>query len=308
MIPKYDEILIPVLRELKSGNVIRPKDLETSLADYFQLTEEEIEAVYPSGNGRWPIFLDRIRWAFTYLFIAELIERPQKGNYKISKKGLTMLTTSTEDRIKSFVKKTVDEKTSKKTSKSKEEAGKELKDERTPEEELTDSYERIKQNIQSQILTTILSKKPEEFERLVVMLLQVMGYSGESKDSAIVTKLSNDGGIDGIIKEDVLGFNNISIQAKRYALRNNVGRTDVQSFVGAVAATPSKKGVFITTSDYTKGAIDYVESLNGSPIIVLINGQQLTEYIYDYGLGLQTEKVLRVMKMDMDYWDAMDDV
>ena len=179
-------------------------------------------------------------------------------------------------------------------------------DERTPEEELADSYDRIKQNVQSQILTTILSKKPQEFERLVVKLLQAMGYGGEVKNSGIVTKLSNDGGIDGIIKEDILGFNHISIQAKRYALDNNVQRHEVQSFVGAVAGTPSKKGVFITTSDYTKGAMEYVESLNGSPTIILINGQQLTEYIYDYGLGLQTEKVLKVMKMDMDYWDAMD--
>jgi len=108
------------------------------------------------------------------------------------------------------------------------------------------------------------------------------------------------------VVQDILGFNHISIQAKRYALDNNVARTEVQGFVGAVAGTPSKKGIFITTSDYTKGAMDYVESLNGSPTIILMNGQQLAEYIYDYGLGLQTEKVFKVMKMDMDYWDAMD--
>ena len=128
-----------------------------------------------------------------------------------------------------------------------------------------------------------------------------MGYGGEVKNSGVVTKLSNDGGIDGIIKEDTLGFNHISIQAKRYALNNNVGRDEVQSFVGAVAGTPSKKGVIITTSDFTKGAIEYVGSLNGTPTIILINGHQLTEYIYDLGLGLQTEKVFKVMKMDMDY-------
>ena len=171
---------------------------------------------------------------------------------------------------------------------------------------MADSYNRIKQNVQSQILTTILSKQPQEFERLVVKLLQAMGYGGEIKNSGVVTKLTNDGGIDGFIKEDILGFNHISIQAKRYAIDNNVQRHEVQSFVGAVAGTPSKKGVSITTSDYTKGAMEYVESLNGTPTIILINGQQLTEYIYDYGLGLQTEKVLKVMKMDMDYWDAMD--
>ena len=177
----------------------------------------------------------------------------------------------------------------------------------TPQEGLYESYENIKKSIQADILATILSKKPQAFERIVVELLQVMGYGGEIKDAGFVTKLSNDGGIDGIIKEDVLGFNHISIQAKRYAANNHVGRNEVQAFVGAVAGTPSKKGVFITTSDFTKGAIDYVESLNGTPTVILINGEQLTKYLYECGLGLQEERVFKVMKLDRDFWDAMDD-
>ncbi len=305
MIPQFDEIRIQALKELSTGGVMRAKELRIPLAKHFGLTEEEMNAWYPSGNGE--VFLDRISWALSYLFIAGLVEKPQRGDYKISEKGLSMLSSCTEEQINEFIKVTVNAKTPKKNSKNKKIVSSyvENDDERTPEEELADSYDRIKQNVQSQILTTILSKQPQEFERLVVKLLQAMGYGGEIKNSGIVTKLSNDGGIDVIIKEDILGFNHISIQAKRYALDNNVGRNEVQSFVGAVAGTPSKKGVFITTSDYTKGAMEYVESLNGSPTIILINGQQLTEYIYDYGLGLQTEKVLKVMKMDTDYWDAM---
>ncbi len=308
MIPQFDEIRIQALKELSTGVVMRAKELRIPLAKHFGLTEEEMNTWYPSGNGE--IFLDRISWALSYLFIAGLVEKPQRGDYKISEKGLSMLSSCTEKQINEFIKVTVNAKTPKKGSKNKDinntSSHVENDDERTPEEELADSYDRIKQNVQSQILTTILSKQPQEFERLVVKLLQAMGYGGEVKNSGIVTKLSNDGGIDGIIKEDILGFNHISIQAKRYAIGNNVQRHEVQSFVGAVAGTPSKKGVFITTSDYTKGAMEYVESLNGSPTIILINGQQLTEYIYDYGLGLQTEKVLKVMKMDTDYWDAMD--
>lgn len=306
MIPQFDEIRIQALKELSTGVVMRARELRIPLAKHFHLTEEEMNAWYPSENGE--IFLDRISWALSYLFIAGLVEKPQRGDYKISEKGLSMLSSCTDAQINEFIKETVNTKTPKKTSKNKKivSCSVENDDARTPEEELTDSYDRIKQNVQSQILTTILSKQPREFERLVVELLQAMGYGGEVKNSSIVTKLSNDGGIDGIIKEDILGFNHISIQAKRYALDNNVGRNEVQSFVGAVAGTPSKKGVFITTSDYTKGAMEYVESLNGSPTIILINGQQLTEFIYDYGLGMQTEKVLKVMKMDMDYWDAMD--
>ncbi len=309
MIPQFEEIRIQALKVLSTGVVMRAKDLRIPLAKHFNLTKEEMNAWYPSGNGE--IFLDRISWALSYLFIAGLVEKPKRGDYKISAKGMEMLSACTDGEINEFVKTAVNAKTPKKSSKHK--GGTIVpsvsasSDEVTPQEGLDDSYNNIKQSIQSEILTTILSKKPQEFEKLVVKLLQAMGYGGEVKNSGVVTKLSNDGGIDGIIKEDVLGFNHISIQAKRYAIENNVGRSEVQSFVGAVAGTPSKKGVFITTSDFTKGAMGYVDSLNGTPTIILINGHQLTEYIYDYGLGLQTEKVFKVMKMDMDYWDAMDD-
>ena len=308
MIPQFEEIRLQALRELSSGAVMRTKELRDPLAKYFQLTEDEINAWYPSGNGN--IFLDRISWALSYLFIAGLVEKPKRGDYKISLKGREMLSNSTDEQITIYVKNAVLANSSKKIVKSNgcdPMANKSVSEEHTPQENLDNSYNNIKKSISSEILATILSKKPYEFERLVVKLLQMMGYGGEVKNSGIVTKLTNDGGIDGIIKEDILGFNHISIQAKRYAEHNNVGRKEIQSFVGAVAGTSSKKGVFITTSDYTKEAIDYVESLNGSPTIILINGQQLTEYMYDCGLGLQTEKVLKVMKMDMDYWDSMDD-
>lgn len=308
MIPQFEEIRLQALRELSSGAVMRTRELRDPLAKHFQLTKDEINAWYPSGNGN--IFLDRISWALSYLFIAGLVEKPKRGDYKISLKGLEMLSNNTDEQITNYVKNAVLANASKKIVKSKGDAptvNKAVSEEHTPQENLDNSYNNIKKSISSEILATILSKKPYEFERLVVKLLQMMGYGGEVKNSGIVTKLTNDGGIDGIIKEDILGFNHISIQAKRYAEHNNVGRKEIQSFVGAVAGTSSKKGVFITTSDYTKEAIDYVESLNGSPTIILINGQQLTEYMYDCGLGLQTEKVLKVMKMDMDYWDSMDD-
>ena len=218
-----------------------------------------------------------------------------------------MLSSCTDEQINNHIKEAQKNKTLSKHKETNYQIDKIQNDELTPKESLDNSYNNIKRSIQDEILTTILTKTPQELERLAVKLLQSMGYGGEIKNSGVVTKLSNDRGIDGIIKEDILGFNHISIQTKRYALDNKVGREEVQSFVGAVAGTPSKKGVFITTSDFTQGAIEYIESLNGSPIIILINGNQLTEYIYDYGLGLQTEKVLKVMKMDMDYWDSMND-
>jgi len=307
MIPTFQQIRIQILKELYAGGVMRAKDLQAPLAKHFNLSEEELNANYASGNGN--IFRDRISWALSYLFIAKLVERPQKGDYVISQKGKNMITSHTEEEINRYVNDTVNK--PKKTAENKADSTESIvlaaNEELTPQEGLNESYENIKKSIQSDILATILSKKPQAFERLVVELLQAMGYGGEIKNAGVVTKLSNDGGIDGIIKEDVLGFNHISIQAKRYAANNHVGRNDVQAFVGAVAGTPSKKGVFITTSDFTKGAIDYVESLNGSPTIILINGTQLTEYMYECGLGLQEERVFKVMKLDRDFWDAMDD-
>lgn len=212
MIPKFDEIRIQILKKLSTGAVMRAKELRIPLATHFGLTEEEMNAKYPSGNDE--MFLNRIRWALSDLFIAGLIERPQRGDYKISEKGLSMLSSCTEEQINEFIKVTVNAKTSNKVPKKKDENNipfpEKNDDERTPEENLIDSYNRIKQNIQSQILATILSKQPREFEQLVVRLLQAMGYGGEVKNSGVVTKLSNDGGIDGVIKEDILGFNHIN--------------------------------------------------------------------------------------------------
>ena len=310
MIPRFEEIRVQALRLLKSGAVMRAKDFRAPLALHFRLTEQDMNAEYPSGNGN--IFADRISWALSYLFIAGLVDKPRRGDYRISGKGIEMLASRTDAQINEFVKNVVQVKTAKKGTgpeggHSSSSGVVETTDEHTPQENLLNSYENIKQSVSSEILKTILSKKPHEFERLVVELLRMMGYGGEVENSGTVTKISNDGGIDGIIKEDILGFNHISIQAKRYAAGHNVGREEVQSFVGAVAGTPSKKGVFITTSGYTKGAENYVDSLNGTPTIILIDGRKLTEYIYDYGLGLQTERVLEVKKADMDYWDAMED-
>ena len=134
-----------------------------------------------------------------------------------------------------------------------------------------------------------------------------MGYGGEIKNSGSVTKATNDGGIDGIIKEDVLGFGRILIQAKRYAIENSIGRKEIQEFVGALAVAQSIKGVFITTSSFKNTAIEYVNNLSISNTIILIDGEQLAKYIYDYSVGMQVEQKLEIKKLDSDFWDSMKD-
>jgi restriction system protein len=133
-----------------------------------------------------------------------------------------------------------------------------------------------------------------------------MGYGGEVRQSGVVTTYTNDGGIDGLIKEDVLGFGRIHIQAKRYAQANSVGRQEIQSFVGALAVAQANKGVFITTSSFSKGATQYAEGLNGSTTLILIDGEKLAEYLYEYGVGVQVEHTVQIKKLDSEFWDFME--
>lgn len=303
-IPRYDEIQLPALEVLKDQKPRKRVEVEKPLIDYFKLTEEETAQMYDSGNG--PIFTDRVQWALSYLNMAGLVQKPKRGVYEISEEGLNVL------KNPKSLKKVMESKLAERDSKKKKEKStttsiSSAESDLTPEESLYNSYEGIRKTIYREILDTILSKSPREFEKLVVHVLQKMGYGGEVKNSGQVTQYSNDGGIDGIIKEDILGFGRIHIQAKRYNLDNNVPREDIQKFVGALAVAQSDKGVFITTSDFTKGAYQYTDSLNSSAKIVLINGTKLANYIYDYNIGMQTEKVIELKKLDSDYWDEMID-
>lgn len=302
-IPKHDEIWKYALELLSDGNERRPREFESPLAIKFNLTEEELGQMYASGNG--PVFFDRICWALSYLSMAELVVKPKRGIYKINEKGLELL--ATPEKIEKYINTKLDERDERKRKEKASVVITGVASELTPQERLEVSYENIRQTAYEDILDTILNKSPRDFEHLVVQLLERMGYGGEVTGSGEVTQASNDGGIDGVIKEDVLGLGRIHIQAKRYDRSNTVGREEIQKFVGALAVAQSNKGVFITTSSYSGGATEYANSLHGSTTLVLIDGQGLAKFIYDYSLGMQTEQVIEIKKMDSDYWDSMQD-
>ena len=301
-IPKHDEIRLPILNLLKNGDQIKIRDFVEPMAKYFNLSEEEKTQKYASGQN--DKFANRVFWAISYLNMSGLIDKPKRGIYKINEKGLLLI--ETPEKIDIYIKKELAKRKAKQSD-NKAEVVPERNSELTPWEILSNAYEEIQQSIFSDILDTILLKTPKEFESLVVQLLQKMGYGGELKNSGIVTQYSNDKGIDGIIKEDVLGLGRIHIQAKRYKPDSNVSREDIQKFVGALAVAQSNKGVFITTSNFTKGAKEYVENLNATTTIVLINGEKLAKYIYEFGLGMQIEETIEIKKLDSDFWDNMKD-
>jgi restriction system protein len=302
-IPKYDDIFVSILDFLKDGSERKAREMEIPLAEQHKLSEEELSKIYESGNGR--IFYDRISWSLSYLRIAGLVERPKRGIYKITEKGIEIL--STPESLKSYVKTKSSERDKQKAKKRLVEIETNEDSDLTPQERLYESYENIRQSVYEDLIGTIISKSAREFEHLVVSLLELMGYGGEVKKAGKVTQYTNDGGIDGVIKEDILGLGRIHIQAKRYNRNNTVSREEIQKFVGALAVAQSNKGVFITTSTYSKGAIAYAASLHGTTTLVLIDGLKLAQYIYDYSLGMQTEQIIEIKKMDSDFWDSMQD-
>ncbi len=169
---------------------------------------------------------------------------------------------------------------------------------KTPEENLDESYKKIRESLANEILDKVKSCSPLFFERLVVELLVAMGYGGTLQDAGKAVGKSGDGGIDGIIKEDRLGLDVIYLQAKRW--EGNVSRPEIQKFAGALLGNQARKGVFITTSDFTKEAKDYVKTISSN--IILINGEELAELMIDYNVGVSVATTYEIKKIDSDYF------
>lgn len=304
-IPKHDQIRAPALALIAEKGPLKYRDLEQPLAAHFGLAPEQVAQEYDSGNGK--IFLDRISWALSYMNAVGLLHKPARGLYAVTELGQQKL--KHPESLSAFVDQSFGQIQKQKRQQAHDARAPVLISTRTdltPQEELYESAQKIREARYQELIDVMVSKTPREFEKLVVLLLQKMGYGGEITQSGTLTPYSNDGGIDGIIKEDVLGFGRIYIQAKRYAPENSVGRPEVQTFVGALAVAQSSKGVFITTSSFSKGAREYAASLNQNPTLILIDGQKLAEYLYEYGVGMQVEHTIQIKKLDSEFWDAMD--
>jgi restriction system protein len=235
--------------------------------------------------------------------MANLVENTKRGHFKISSLGLDTLNTTPSEINLKFLKQIPGYLEN--SGRIKEEGR--LTDvieadetTQTPEEILEYNYLKVRKNLALDILLKVKSCSPAFFENMVVELLVKMGYGGTIKEAGKATRLTNDGGIDGIIKEDKLGLDFIYIQAKRWDTQT-VGRPDIQSFVGALDGQRASKGVFITTSRFTDTAIDYVKTITKK--VILIDGEQLADYMIDYGLGVSTFNSYELKKIDNDFFD-----
>ena len=297
-VPKFFEFFEAFLKAVSDGELHSAKDVRNNIAKSMKLTEEDLAEMLPSGTQR--TFDNRVAWARTYLDKAGLIETPMRGKYHITKEGIRALTSNEKIDI-AYLEKSEEFKnfhnvTTQNTSI-------EIQDEKneTPLEILESAHKQYLSALASQLMDEVMKLTPVEFERLVVKLLLKMGYGSGIEGAGMVTQASNDGGIDGIIKEDQLGFSHIYIQAKQWALEQTVGKPEIQKFVGALQGQQAQKGLFITTARFSSGAIQYANNLLGVKV-VLVDGSALAKLMIKHSVGVSLEQTYEVKKIDSDFF------
>lgn len=298
-IPIFEDFLYPFLYSVSQIDMTT-KEVKKALIDFFNLSEDDCELRTRSGNITQ--FNDRINWTRQYLRRAGLIELPSRGVYRISARGKEYLATHTDLRKKDLMKFSEFASYVKGPTEAVNVLSPNLHScstelEITPTEKLDVAYSSINKDLATELLQKVLEQTPIFFEHLVLDLLRAMGYG----TSAQATPFVHDDGIDGIIYEDQLGLGRIYVQAKRYVAGNNVGRPAVQQFSGALDGRHATKGIFITTSDYTEEAKSYVRTLPKS--IVLINGEDLAQFMIEYNIGVSVKKVYKLKRIDTDYFE-----
>ena len=298
-IPDYQTLMRPMLEALGMGPMSL-RQMVDGLSDLYNLTEEERKLLTPSKRS--PLMYNRVAWAATYLRKAGLVESPKRGINELTAMGKKALIECPEKidnrylrQFESFQQfQSIDRDTATIT-----EEAVQPDSELDPTERLEAAHLELQTSLAEDVLDLVKKQTPQFFEVLVVQMMQAMGYGGWSKDSGSATQYTGDGGIDGIINEDPLGLETIYLQAKRYT-DAAVGRPDIQAFVGALEMKRARKGVFITTSRFSRDALEYVSLIEKK--VVLIDGKQLAELMIKHNLGVSVKETYQVKAIDSDYF------
>ncbi|QSH91228.1 restriction endonuclease [Treponema medium] len=301
-IPTYEECMLPLMKIADDGKEHLFREATDALINQFNLTEKEKQELLPSGSAF--VINNRIGWARTYLTKAGLLLKTKRGYFRISEEGKKLLQKEPAyintkmlkeyDAFNEFqTTKEPDNSENNKTEHN-------IEQSITPHELLESGYLSIKNELANELLSTIKNISPQKFEKLVIDLLVKMGYGGSIKEAATVVGKSGDEGIDGIIKEDKLGLDVIYIQAKKWD-SVTIGRPEIQKFAGALLGKKAKKGIFITTSTFTNEAKKYVTDIDAK--IILLDGKQLTELMIENNLGVSTQDVYTIKRIDSDYFE-----
>lgn len=304
-IPKYDEMYNAFLEVLADGQVHDKSDLKKHIKEKYNLTDEEMSAKIPSG--RMTVVGNRLGWCKTYLKKAGLVENSKRNQYSITDAGRAALKDKPDGIDNEYLMQFTSFREFVQSDKSelikKTDVIDSVSD--TPQIIIENEIRKLDEELQDELMGYILEQDPKFFEHLVVELLEKMGYGGKLENPGEVTQYTSDGGIDGVIRQDALGFDKIYVQAKRWSPDHTVGAPDIQQFAGALMGRGANKGLFITTSSFSKPAIDYVDR-HMTAHIVLVDGHELTRLMVKYGLGVSTEKIYEIKRIDTDYFSEVE--
>jgi len=302
-IPDFQSLMRPLLELHLDGKEHVNRDLVNVLAQQFALTEEERREMLPSGRAK--MFDNRVGWAKTYIANAGLIEAPRRGVSVLTPVGRKLLVEFSGPINVRVLNDLPGGRVTKERRRVTEEApiqsAVQSVEEETPEEAFENAYLKMRTGVEREIISRILSNPPEFLERVIIDLVVKMGYGGNRKDAGEAIGRSGDEGIDGIIKEDPLGLDIIYLQAKRY--EGTIGRPDIQKFAGALQGQRAKKGIFITTSSYSREARDFAAKIETK--IVLIDGPMLARLMFDHGVGVSVNTIYEAKRIDTDYFDEV---
>lgn len=301
-IPTFEEFMLPSLECMADGQTRKISDLVEIVANNMKISEDDRKDMVPSQVE--PRYVNRINWAIYYIMRAKLLERPKRGYYKITQTGLDTLALKPNSINVDYLMKfeefrifhSLGRENANQIESKNELVG--ISTTRTPQESIQVAFDELYSSLASDLLDVIKKVHPSFFEKLVVDLLLAMGYGGSRAEAGRAVGQSGDGGIDGIIDEDKLGLDKVYIQAKRWD--NVVGRPELSNFVGSLAGVHADKGVFITTSDFTKQAREYVAKIEKN--ISLINGEKLVELMIENNVGVSESMRYTIKRIDSDYF------
>ena len=303
-VPDFQSLMLPVLKAMSGGQGIPLSEIRKRVAAAERLTVDDMRKTFPSGGQS--VFGNRVSWAVIYLGRAGLTERVQRGVWRLTREGERLLADSPSGIDTSYLRKYpayVRWRAGKRAPSPGGEAEFPLSDGtvETPEEALENAARQIGEALEEQVLDRVRKATPDFLERVVVDLLIAMGYGCGDATMGRVTGRSGDGGIDGTIKEDALGLDEVYVQAKKYGDGNNVGERDLRNFAGAIDAAGTVKGVFVTTAGFTRAARDYVA--RSPKRIVLIDGEELARLMVRHDIGVRMRVRYMIKRVDEDYFD-----
>lgn len=302
-IPEFHRFFRPLLELLKDKQPRKNQNIVEEMTQVFHLTPAELQELIPSGSRTR--VADRVTWGLTYLRQAKLVESTARGVSRITDRGLSFLATAPTEispaGLMQFPEFEAFQRRDKpKSTASVPTAPVPMPQTATPGEQMDAAYAQLSAALAEDVLERAKTMSPAFFEKLVVDLMRRLGYGGTNEDAGLVIGQSGDGGVDGVISQDKLGLDKIYLQAKRWK-NGTVGRPEVQSFVGALSGQHAAKGVFITTSAFTKDATAYAAGLANHKVI-LIDGHELSRLMVEVGLGVAVEKRYEIKRVDSDYF------